>query len=184
MSPFRRQSKQLPAIPLPLAILGLVILPILALPLTVLATVIDVLEPTSFPPDDTYVPTFYVPTHRHSKWYHTSFVIALGVIFGGIHCFGWNFSFPTVPEQKVWRVASLADTIIPIAIPILIAPAFMLRSKYPAIGPFAVMIAMLCMVAYMFARLVLLVLSLSILRDLPPAAFIAINWTKFYPHFL
>jgi len=84
-------------------------------------TISDILgTSTSFPADATHVPTFYVPQHRYPKYLHILLLMALGTIFGGIHCAGWNFLFPTYAEQKLWRVASVGVTIFPIAgIPII-----------------------------------------------------------------
>ena len=31
-----------------------------------------------------------------------------GVLFGVIHCLAWNFSFPSIVEQVMWRTASLS----------------------------------------------------------------------------
>jgi len=73
-------------------------------------------ESTSFPADATHVPTFYVPSHRYPEYLHALLLIALGSIFGAIHCAGWNFPFLASTEQKLWFVASLAVTIIPIAV--------------------------------------------------------------------
>jgi len=41
-----------------------------------------------------HIPTFYVPSHRYPEYLHSLLLMALGSIFGGIHCAGWNFSFP------------------------------------------------------------------------------------------
>ena len=47
---------------------------------------------------------------------HTShFLIALtiGTSFGALHCFGWDYTYPTLLEQFMWRASSLVLTIIP-----------------------------------------------------------------------
>jgi hypothetical protein len=47
---------------------------------------------------------------------HTShFLIALtiGTSFGAIHCSGWNYSYPSMTDQLIWRVASLTLLFIP-----------------------------------------------------------------------
>ena len=49
-----------------------------------------------------------------------------------------------------------------------------------ALGGLTVVISAL---AYVAARLVLLGQALALLRHLPPNAFIAVDWTKLYPHF-
>src|SRR5205807_2334973 len=86
------------------------------------ATLSDLLRPHSFPAYATHVPTFYVPIHKHFKFFkffHIFPLLTIGSIFGAIHCAGWNNPFPTSYEQNLWRVASLAVTIIPmVAFPI------------------------------------------------------------------
>jgi len=176
---------------LPLAIVELLPSPIIAFAFAFGATISDLLRgSTSFPVDATHVPTFYVPKHQYSENLHVLPLMALGTIFGAIHCAGWNLPFPTYAEQKLWRVASLAVTIIPIAAvtltPIIrrIVRFLLASSDYDkSLGMIAAIITML---AYASARLVLLGLALALLRHLPPNAFIAINpdWTKFYPHIL
>ena len=207
----------------------------------------------SFPVNATYVPTFYVPKHRYHEYLHVALLLTLGTIFGGIHCAGWNFTFPTNPEQQLWRVASIA-----LAIPIAAAPfslvvivVFCLASLafiliYIAISlavflflviittivafvvififtfisrlfcasdtidrpsdpidtpsvsdssddpeetvstlPLAKISYVMCYTfAYAAARLVLLGMAVALLRQQPPSAFIAVDWTKFYPHIL
>jgi len=53
---------------------------------------------TSFLADATHVPTFYAPRHRYSEWFHIVLLTSLGSIFGGIHCAGWSFPFPSYAE--------------------------------------------------------------------------------------
>jgi len=90
----------------------------------------DLAVPPSFPADATHVPTFYVPdvpavtfnfSIRPCKLYgsvwvssHLFLLLVFGTIFGGIHCAGWYFPFPTYAKQELWRVASVIVTISPI----------------------------------------------------------------------
>ena len=136
-------------------------------------------------------PTFHVPKHQYSKYWHASLLIALGTIFGGIHCAGWNLPFHTSAEQRLWRVASLAVTIIPIgAVPFSFIIKFLVVvvsscSSYSIYGLEIIERFMLYpALAYAVARLVLLGLALALVNHQPPSAFIAIDWTKFYPHIL
>jgi len=102
---------------LPVVVVWFLLFPIFAFTVAFIYTIIDLLgESISFPADATSVPTFYVPRHRYPKLFHASLLIVLGSIFGGIHCAGWNFPFPTYTEHKLWRVASLAVTTIPIGL--------------------------------------------------------------------
>ena len=195
----------------------IILMPII---LAVFATIADVVETASFPVDARRVPTFYVPKHRYSKVMHILLLMALGTIFGVIHCAGWELLFPTDVEQILWRFASLLVTIIPIAIvPFLLIGVTFFRvclivrrlgltdlifrftnlihrltdltdlidvlkftfhssEAITAIVP----LSMYFMYVYASARLVLLGLALALLRHQPPGAFIAVNWTKFYPH--
>ena len=184
---------------------GLVLLPliivfplllVIAVTLAFFTTVFDLVRDSSssFPPDDTHVPTFHVPKHRYPKQFHILLLFSLAVVFGGIHCSGWNLSFPTYAEQKLWRVTSLAVTLIPIAqLPFIIITfsrttgrslRFLPRVVTPYVDGFSSLFLFLCALAYVSARLVLLGLALALLRHLPPAAFTTISWTKFFPHFL
>ena len=126
----------------------------------------------TFPIDATHVPTFYVPRHRHSsKSLHVLLLMTLATSFGGIHCAGWNYLFPTFTQHELWRVASLAVTIIPVAT----FPFVVNTTLAPLIVP-------IMTVAYVSARLVLLGLALELLRHQPPGSFIIVDWIKFYPH--
>jgi len=178
---------------LPLFIFVFLLSPIIAFASAFLRTIADLLgRSSSFPGGATHVPTFYVPRHRYSANFHAFLLIALGTLFGGIHCAGWNLPFPTYAEQKLWRVASLAVTIIPIAVfPIafiinrtikMCLAIFKSKSNYDEIlGNLTLIISV---PVYALARLVLLGLALALLRHPPPNAFNAVDWTRFYPHLL
>jgi len=38
----------------------------------------------------------------------------IGILFGVIHCFGWDFEFPSHAEHILWKVCSLAISCIPL----------------------------------------------------------------------
>ena len=83
-----------------------------------------------------------------------TFCIALGSIFGGIHCAGWNFIFA---EQKLWRVVSLVFTTIPIAVlPFTLIVALVIIVKYSSDldGFLANLTLFFSMLAYASPRLV------------------------------
>ena len=174
---------------LPLVIILLPLFPVITLTFLFFTTVIDLTRGHSpFSPDDMHVPTFYVPKHRYSRWYHILLLVILGVVFGGIHCSGWNFSFPTHTEQSLWRLTSLAVTTIPFAsfcfaVVVGYLPTAVRSSTINEGG--RIWDPAFCFSAYyVAARLTLLGLALAHLRQLPPTAYIAIDWTKFFPHFL
>jgi len=179
---------------LPFFILSLLLSPIVSFAIALFYTISDLAmgKSASFPADAAHVPTFYLPKHRYPQIVHTSLLVALGTTFGGIHCAGWALHFPTNEERKLWRIASLAVTIIPMAalpfalviksiVKLILA---ILKSSSNYDKTLAQSTFVISMLAYAFARLVLLGLAVALLRDLPQSAFIAVDWTTFYPHFL
>ncbi|KAG1814706.1 uncharacterized protein BJ212DRAFT_348306 [Suillus subaureus] len=106
-----------------------------------------------------------------------------GVLFGGIHCLGWNFLFPIHTEQTLWRVASIA---IAYSFGVILSSYFMERLSIRFMrrrsvesqryGIFTLMIY------YISARLTLIVLMMLSLRSLPPGAYDTVAWTSFFPH--
>ena len=144
-------------------------------------------QATFFPVDATHVPTFYSPRHRYNRFCHIFFLSALASIFGGIHCVGWNFSFPSYFQQMLWRVASLAVAILPlIALPICIFVAIICKCILHHTGVFKLGFTLANAVAvpiYLAARIILLGQAIALLRHLPPTALKAINWAQYYPHF-
>ena len=155
----------------------------------VLATGFDVvgMNSTSFPVDATHVSTFYGPKHRYNKYWHLVLLLVLASIFGGIHCAGWNFSFPSHAYRMLWRVASLSVTILPlVAISIVIVATILdkcgLCDAETLNATSGLMISFI-MLMYAAARLMLLGQAIVLLRHLAPSALTAIDWAQFYPHF-
>lgn len=68
------------------------------------------------------VPNDNIPkTRAHETHYAIYILTALTAGFGAIHAVAWNFEFPTLIEQIIWRVATLVSTILP-PIALLIIP--------------------------------------------------------------
>jgi hypothetical protein len=108
--------------------------------------------------------------------------ILIAMVFGGIHCIAWSFSFPTHTEQILWRASSIAI----ISMPFLLAVGIVIVAVADIIthldlGNANIVIA-LSFIIYPFARLVLLILSFISLRSLPASAFYTVRWTTFIPH--
>ena len=112
-----------------------------------------------------------------------------GAVFGGLHCLGWSFVFPTQAEQKLWQIASLTITMIPVFYGFFsltndprnargVHTNFMMKS---IIGLLGILLAALSCV-YVLARLVLLAEALVSLRNQPPTAFLSVDWTKYLPN--
>ena len=134
-------------------------------------------------PGSKHVPTFYAPrtmSDRHSRM----IIFAIfGVLFGGIHCIGWNFSFPSRFERSLWRINSLVLT----AIPFIVAPVdWVLENRRRKVITFvriALELLMTVLLAiYVLSRVSLIIQALALLRKQPTDAFIAVDWTKYIPH--
>ncbi|KAF8892765.1 hypothetical protein CPB85DRAFT_1200416, partial [Mucidula mucida] len=116
---------------------------------------------------------------------------AFGVVFGGLHCLAWNSPFPTLLESFLWRTSALMVTILPALYPCIYIPL----QRYHAVGQdasFSIFLLRITTIIrphffipflYVFARLSLVTLSFTALRDLPPSAYQTVQWTSFIPHF-
>ncbi len=152
---------------------------------SVFTAVIEIVTTDAVRHDATHVPSFYAP-RTVSDRYSRMIVFALfGVIFGGIHCFAWNFTFPTSSERFLWRYTSLALTTIPfVAAPIDYAlENFELDSPVGKKVRLALDILMtILLFVYVPARLSLIAQALALLRNQPGTAFASVDWTKYIPH--
>jgi hypothetical protein len=131
---------------------------------------------------DTFYPDNWVTA---SADFSILLVVTITVAFGGIHCIGWSFNFPSSLERTFWRVASLSITCLPILIPLLTplgsrVDKVLLREQF---GNLCLhMSFILPLSIYVLSRLVLLAIPLLSLRSLPPAAFHIVHWTAIIPH--
>ncbi|KAH9959476.1 hypothetical protein BC827DRAFT_507385 [Russula dissimulans] len=120
--------------------------------------------------------------NRILAWF--SVLVVITSAFGGIHCIGWSFTFPSSAERTLWRVASASITSVPIT---LFMPLFLDNlNSYPVfrglVGRTLVFFTVLQLFLYILGRLALLMLPLLCLRSLPPAAYYVVHWTSFIPH--
>ena len=142
-------------------------------------------------PGASHVPSFYAPSTKSDRWSRMVVFALFGVIFGGLHCIGWDFKFPTHPEQSLWRSTSVAIT----AIPLIVAPIdFILATRLrirdidscATLERLALLVLDLVMTILLFvyvpARLSLIAQALALLRSQPAGALTAVDWTKYVPH--
>jgi len=112
-------------------------------------------------------------------------VAAIASAFGGIHCIGWSFTFPSSTERMLWRVTSFSITSAPILVTIAWRLFTLLSDRHWSVGiidMFLLFLGGLQLFLYVLSRLVLLVLCFLCLRSLPPTAYYAVHWTSFIPH--
>jgi len=110
-----------------------------------------------------------------------------GVIFGGLHCIGWNFEYPTHSEQTLWQATSLAITVIPLVVaPIDFLLAIQDINSCGKVKRIVLLILDLIMTILLFiyvpARLSLITLAFALFRNQPASALVAVIWTKYIPH--
>ena len=106
-----------------------------------------------------------------------------GAVFGGIHCAGWFFNFPSSDEAMLWRVSSAVLTGIAFLLPLLvylIMKASNLNSHL--LEQFVLSVLTIVLLAYVVSRLLLLVEAFISLRFLTPGMHALVKWTSFIPH--
>jgi hypothetical protein len=116
--------------------------------------------------------------------------VLVGTIFGTVHCAAWNAPFPSTAELFIWRSCSLVIAAAPSGVTLLFILTLLGEKIFDAYtsGKTAVVaanrvFAIIATAAYITARLVLVALSLTTLRALPPGAFVDVNWSTYIPHF-
>ena len=108
---------------------------------------------------------------------------AVGVLFGGVHCFAWQFPFPTKYEATLWKVCAIYCTVYPVLFALFISFD---RSIELLIGmhvyTWFVVSVDFSIAGYIVCRIILLVLTFTCLRSPIPGIYEATNWTRFLPH--
>ncbi|KDQ62098.1 hypothetical protein JAAARDRAFT_189471 [Jaapia argillacea MUCL 33604] len=119
------------------------------------------------------------PTKRLETEIQLFLYLAVSTIFGGIHCFGWSYQFPSHREEMLWRISSLGITVFPIG-----SWLFTMIAGYLMHIPLLFVFPMLALQIpfLVFARITLLILAIISLRSLPPGAYDTVYWTTRIPH--
>ena len=129
------------------------------------------------------VPMFYAyPNQNTTNWMAITPTLIVAMLFGGIHCTGWNFPFPSHAELIIWRVSSLIILIVP-WIGVLVAVEAVMDDIIPNIIQGTTMVILVFGLAiYVLARLTLFVVAFIALRHLPPGAYAVVEWTALLLH--
>jgi len=158
---------------------------LLSLVSSIFPTVFGIITPNTIAPGATHVPSFYAPETSSDKYSRMVVFAAFGVLYGGLHLIGWNFTYPTVFEKNLWRASSLAIT----GIPIIVASIDFVLENYKLNEGFRTVVRLvldlvmtILLVLYVPARLSLIAQAFALLRDQPSTAFLAVDWTKYIPH--
>ena len=136
---------------------------------------------------DMKIPTFYAAElELKSAGELVAYIFCMpvvGVVFGGIHCVGWFFTFPSSDEAMLWRVSSAVLTGFAFLLPISFAfVGTLLKSHNGLQASFAVAVLAIMLLVYVVSRLILLVEAFISLRHLTPGMLALVKWTSFIPH--
>ena len=128
---------------------------------------------------DMKIPTFYAGESGSGPVALAFIMPVVGGVFGGIHCVGWFFDFPSSAEAMLWRVSSAVLTGIAFLIPIIVVflGVLFIVQEY-----FAVAVSAIIILVYVVSRLLLIVEAFISLRHLTPGMLALVKWTTFIPH--
>ena len=128
---------------------------------------------------DMKIPTFYAESEGAKDVAPFICLPVVGGVFGGIHCVGWFFDFPSSAEAMLWRVSSAVLTVVAFLSPII---AFFLAILSTVQEYFSVAIGLIFLLVYVVSRLLLIVEAFISLRHLTPGMLALVKWTSFLPH--
>ena len=136
---------------------------------------------------DMKIPTFYAAESELENLDGVARVICMsmvGVVFGGIHCIGWFFNFPSSDEAVLWRVSSAVLTGTAFLVPLFftVIGVFLKNPNSHRREYFAIAISTIILLVYVVSRLLLLVEAFISLRHLTPGMLSLVKWTSFIPH--
>jgi hypothetical protein len=158
----------------------LLTLAFIVLPLFPIYRWVSMLITDEFNAGDMKVPTFYSPELNEREELAIFFLLSFtGVVFGGIHCAGWFFIFPSNDEAILWRVCSAVLTSVAFLLPPL---ALSIGVTLGGFQWLVAVVAMLGFIVYILSRLLLLVEAFVSLRNLTPGMLTLVKWTSFIPH--
>ena len=146
---------------------------------------VSILITEDFNTGDMKVPTFYSTRQDTSEDGFILFMSVVGVVFGGIHCAGWFFIFPSSDEAMLWRVSSTVLTGMALLFPLINAAFENTFSQYlngRQLVIFAMPVFTIILLVYVVSRFLLLAEALVSLRHLTPGMLALVKWTSFIPH--
>ncbi|KIM22424.1 hypothetical protein M408DRAFT_323693 [Serendipita vermifera MAFF 305830] len=134
------------------------------------------------------VPMFWSGRLGYDAAHDILFATVLGAGFGAMHCIAWSSDFPSRAELVLWRVACVAMIAIPamVTMGVGLTNLSLVNERYfgwlMIIAEIIVVLLVLSAWLYIASRITTLVIALTTLRSLPPAAFTNVDWTTFFPH--
>ena len=126
---------------------------------------------------DMKIPTFYAKSEFGALFFC---IPVVGAVFGGIHCVGWFFNFPSSGEATLWQVSSAVLTVVAFLSPLIIFFIAILRNAVQEY--FGLAVSTIIILVYVVSRLFLIVEAFISLRHLTPGMLALVKWTSFIPH--
>jgi hypothetical protein len=119
------------------------------------------------------------------NWWDGIGAVVFAIIFGGIHCIAWSFEFHSSVYRLLWHVCSVVLVCTPLPMWLNCVLLIHKKDKIPnGMERYTVLyvLGVLIGIAYVVARVGLLVVAFTSLSSLPPDAYRAVHWTTFIPH--
>jgi hypothetical protein len=105
----------------------------------------------------------------------TQIAVALCLGFGAIHVGGWNFYFPSITEQMLWRISSVACAVLPFVL-LLVTYSQECYSETLYEIPLKVL-----MVLYFLFRIYMFAEMFISLRAAPASVYQTPQWSQYFP---
>ncbi|KAN0072086.1 hypothetical protein V8E54_009815 [Elaphomyces granulatus] len=126
---------------------------------------------------------FWNETTSERRPFSLGLAAVITCIFGGCHLIGWDFLYPSLVEQLLWRISSISCLVTPFLLYLLLA--FVLKYESPETS-FAYFLPMLVFILlcpfYVLVRTYLLVEVFVSLRSVPAGVYQTVNWSLYFPH--
>ncbi|KAF9473615.1 hypothetical protein BDN70DRAFT_964162, partial [Pholiota conissans] len=108
-------------------------------------------------------------------------MLFVGTLFGSVHLIpSWFLDFASPQEMWLWQISAVIITVAPIPMSIGIFRGC--TNEFDSVETVIKGVIFFVWFIYPFARIILLIVSLTSLRSLSPAALQTIEWTIFIPH--
>jgi hypothetical protein len=103
--------------------------------------------------------------------------VSVCLIFGAIHIAGWNFHFPSMTEQLLWRISSIACAVLPFILLLLSmneghVPDILEEIFYYGLG-----------FLYVLFRVYMYIEMFISLRAAPASVYQTPQWSQYFPSF-
>jgi hypothetical protein len=116
----------------------------------------------------------------------------VSTLYGLLHTFSWNSHYPTLVEQRMWRISALivpcggygvvAFILLWLAVLAVFSPAAEDKVLWKRLGRIILLLSPLVISCYVAARLYLIIEAFISLRSLPEGAYDTPNWLNVIPH--